>query len=120
GYDGFRPSAIPQRADRRDRLTLGRHHYIDVLEKGAEVWVYFHGPHAFRRGVYVKGFVHEIDPAANRVLLRMREWSNRDPLEDEQTNSLVAEAVAQRGRQVFYLPETLRPTPACNVQSCEV
>lgn len=118
GYDGFRPSVIPSRADHRDRLTLGWHHYIDVLEKGAEVWVYFHGPHAFQRGVYVKGFVQEIDPSQNQVLLRMREWSTDEPLADAATNALVADAVAQRGRQVFYLPETLTPTAECNLQNC--
>lgn len=118
GYDGFRPRLIPNRADARNRVTLGWQHYIDVLEKGAEVWVFFHGPHAFRPGVYIKGFVQEIDPGDNRVLLRMREWSTDEPLADEATNALIAEAVSQRGRQVFYLPETLVPTPTCNMQSC--
>lgn len=120
GYDGFRPRVIPNRADARGRLTLGWHHYIDVLERGAEVWVFFHGPHAFTPGVYVKGFVQEIDPAENRVLLRMREWSTDEPLADDATNAVVADAVAQRGRQVFYLPQTLIPTPTCNIQNCAI
>jgi hypothetical protein len=117
-YDGFRPPKIPERRDENGRMILGWRHYIDVLERGAEVWVFFHGHSTYQPGVYAKGFVHEIDADAERVYLRIREWAADKPLIDAQTNSLVADAVAQRGRQVFYLPETLLPTPTCNVQSC--
>jgi len=117
-YDGFTPSRIPERKDEDGRLVLGWRHYIDVLERGAEVWVFFHGHRSYRAGVYVKGFVQEIDSDSSQVFLRVREWSSTEPLDDRQTNALVADAVAQRGRQVFFLPETLRPTPTCNVQSC--
>ena len=47
-YDGFTPTRIPDRGDGRGRLILGWTRYIDVIEAGAEVWVYFYGPHAFR------------------------------------------------------------------------
>lgn len=117
-YDGFRPRSIPDRQDGRGRLVLGWRHYIDVLEPGADVWVFFHGHRSYRQGVYAKGFVHEIDATRSRVLLRLREWSADEPLVDEQTNELVADAVSQRGRQVFFLPEELRPAPDCDRRSC--
>jgi len=60
GYDGFRPAVMPDRIHNH-RLRLGWKHYIDVVEKGWECWIYFHGPHKFDNGVYAKGFVDSID-----------------------------------------------------------
>lgn len=120
GYDGFTPRRIPERRDPKNRLILGWTHYIDMLEPGAEVWVYFHWQNRYERGVYVKGFVDEIDDARQQVYLRVREHSTGRPLTDERTNGQVAEAVAQRNRQVFYLPETLLPPVAdCTLENCK-
>src|SRR2546426_1780373 len=119
-YDGFTPTRIPDRGDDRGRLILGWTRYIDVIEVGAEVWVYFYGPHAFRPGVYVKGFVDEIVPKTCRVYLKIREFSTTLPLTDETVNKQVAEAVSQRYRQVFFLPEAVLPSVVeCTLEDCK-
>jgi hypothetical protein len=46
-YDGFTPSKSPKRLKSGRRIRLGWNHYIDVVDRNHEVWVYFHGPHAF-------------------------------------------------------------------------
>jgi hypothetical protein len=66
GYDGFRPAEIPNRQLPGGLLRLGWGRYIEAVELGTEVWVYFHGPHAFENGVYV---IHE---GAGRVKGRSR------------------------------------------------
>ena len=50
GYDGFRPVVHSHRMGDQ-RLRLRWRDYIDVVEKGWECWVYFHGPHVFENGV---------------------------------------------------------------------
>lgn len=114
-YDGFTPRRIPERIQAPNLLTLGWDRYVDVLEKGFEVWVYFHGPHAFQPGVYVKGFTHSISGPS--VLLRVREYSTKDPLTDRETSQRVAEVVRPRYRQVFLLPEDWVTPPACSIGS---
>jgi hypothetical protein len=54
GFDGFTPSQIPTR-QRDGQLTLGWPRYIEALEPGDEVWVYFLGRHRFTPGVYAIG-----------------------------------------------------------------
>jgi hypothetical protein len=117
-YDGFTPQKIPERLDARGRLRLGWVQYLDLIDVGAEVWIYFHGSRS--AGVYVKGFVDEVDQAAACVFLRLREISTDQPLTDAATNVLVAEAVAQRYRQVFFLPQTLlQPVADCTLDNCK-
>src|ERR1700729_2536258 len=41
GYDGFQPARIDGRMIDGKTLRLGWDKYLDVVEPGAEVWVYF-------------------------------------------------------------------------------
>ncbi len=115
-YDGFYPGRVPDRMQRRS-LQLGWDRYIDVVEHGQEIWVYFHGPHAFTNGVYVKGFVQSINTSAATVTLRVREYSTTDPLTDPFLSTRVAALAAPRYRQVFVLPEQWATPPECTIGS---
>ena len=116
-YDGFRPQVLPQRMDGR-RLRLGWRHYIDVVEKGWECWVYFHGRHKFENGVYAKGIVDGIDLGAGEVSLRVREYRTDRPITSRQTSARVAEAVSTRFRQVFLWPDDWTVAPECEPSAC--
>ena len=118
GYNGFRPAVLPQRMRDR-RLRLGWHHYIDVVEKGWECWVYFHGPHRFENGVYVKGIVDGIDLEASEVSLRVRDHNTDAPITSHETSARVAEVVATRYRQVFLWPDDWTERPHCDLKACE-
>ena len=118
GYDGFRPAVIPQRME-TGRLRLGWRHYIDTVEKGWECWVYFHGPHRFENGVYVKGIVDQIDLAAGEVSLRVREHGTERPITPCEISRRVANVVAPRYRQVFVWPEQWTVEPECGLAACK-
>jgi predicted amidophosphoribosyltransferase len=124
GYDGFTPRQIPKRLHGRKILSLGWGRYIDSVEEGHEVWVYFHGPRVSPFGVYAKGFVQAIDTEANRVDLRLRDYSVDAPLTDGQTSDRIAGIIKARGLQVFVYPEVWDTPPECNVdltaESCHV
>ena len=47
-YDGFAPARIPDRLLPSKILRLSWSRYMDSVELGDEVWIYFHGPHSFR------------------------------------------------------------------------
>ena len=117
GYDGFRPAVLPDRMDGR-RLRLGWRHYIEVVEKGWECWVYFHGPQKFENGVYAKGLVDGIDLAAGEVSLRVREYKTDRPITSRKLSARVAEAVGTRYRQVFLWPDDWTVAPQCEVRAC--
>ena len=117
GYDGFRPSVIPQRMD-DGRLRLGWRNYIDVVEQGWECWIYFHGPHRFENGVYAKGIVDEIDLDADEVTLRVRSFRTTKPLTSRSVSARVAEIVATRYRQVFLWPDNWVIAPECGLTAC--
>ena len=118
GYDGFRPSVIPERMT-DGRLVLGGwRHYIDAVEKGWECWVFFRGPHNFEDGVYVKGIVDAVDIARRQVRLRVREHDTDAPLTSPETSARVAEAVSTRYRQVFVWPEDWTVAPDCGLAAC--
>lgn len=118
GYDGFRPRVLPERmAD--GRLRLGWRHYIDVVEKGWECWVYFHGPHRFANGVYAEGIVDGIDLAAREVSLRVREHRTDAPITSAEESARVAEVVAPRYRQVFLWPDDWTVPPDCQPSACK-
>ena len=117
GYDGFRPAVLPERMQGR-RLRLRWRHYIDVVEKGWECWVYFHGPHRFENGVYAKGIVDGIDPEAGEVSLRVREYRVDAPMTPRTTSARVAEVVATRYRQVFLWPDDWTVPPQCEPRAC--
>jgi hypothetical protein len=117
GHDGFRPAVLPERM-RNGRLRLGWRHYIDTVEKGWECWIYFHGPHRFTDGVYVKGIVDRVDLGANVVSLRVREHSTEQPITLQEISRRVAEVVAPRYRQVFVWPDEWTIAPECGLAAC--
>ena len=117
-YDGFRPAELPNRMRDR-RLRLGWRHYIDVVEKGWECWVYFHGPHRFENGVYAKGIVDGIDLEVSEVCLRVREHSTAAPITSRETSERVAVVVAPRSRQVFLWPDDWTVAPRCETTACK-
>ena len=100
------------------RLRLGWRHYIDVVEKGWECWVYFHGPHRFENGVYAKGIVEGIDPEAGEVSLRVREYRTDAPMTPARTTARVADVVATRYRQVFLWPDDWTVPTQCEPKAC--
>ena len=118
GFDGFRPAVIPERMEGR-RLRLGWRHYIDVVEKGWECWVYFHGPHKFKPGVYAQGIVDGIDHDALEVSLRVREFDPKRPITSQEITGQVAALVARRYQQVFVWPEEWTETPQCGLAACK-
>jgi hypothetical protein len=115
GYDGFQPARINDRMIDGKTLRLGWDKYLDVIEPGAEVWVYFRGPHKFENGVYVKGNVERVDLEGRAVFIRVRQHSTIGPLTDPASSARLAEAVAVRYRQVFVLPDDLETVLDCNV-----
>ena len=116
-YDGFYPRRISARMIDGKNLRLGWRRYIDVVELGDEVWVYFHGPHKFENGVYVKGLVSEIDTDNLAVFIRVREFREDQRLTDAATSLRVADAVRTRNVQVFLLPQEWAVAPECKVNS---
>jgi len=118
GYDGFRPAVMPDRVHNH-RLRLGWKHYIDVVEKGWECWIYFHGPHTFDNGVYAKGFVDSIDLDKREAGLRIREYSTDTPITSEGTSARIAEAVSTRGQQVFIWPDEWAASGNCDLKQCK-
>jgi predicted amidophosphoribosyltransferase len=114
-YDGFTPERIPERQLPGGLLQLGWSRYIEAVERGSEIWVYFHGSHRFDNGVYVKGVAHAVGVDERVVQLRVRDYSTDRPLTDAPTSARIADAVAARGLQVFLLPEFLDAAPACDV-----
>ncbi|MDE0420724.1 MAG: phosphoribosyltransferase [Gammaproteobacteria bacterium] len=117
-YDGFRPAVLPERMDGRRLRLLGWRRYIDVVEKGWECWVYFHGRHRFENGVYAKGIVDGIDLEAGEVSLRVREYRTDRPITPRETSARVAEAVSTRFRQVFLWPDDWTVAPVCEPSAC--
>jgi hypothetical protein len=122
-YDNFTPRRIPERLLPGNKLQLGWKRYIDLVEVGDEVWVYFHGPHKFENGVYVEGIVQEVNVEERFVLIRARDYSVDRPLTDAATSRRVAEVVAPMFLQVFLYPQEWVVSPQCTVDtvadSCE-
>lgn len=116
GYDGFRPGRIPERMLPGQVLRLGWKRYIDAVDPGEEVWVYFHGGR-FPKGVYAKGRIRGVDPGDQAVFLRVLEYSTSEPLTDPATTARVAQAVATRYQQVFLVPEAWETAAHCNLES---
>ena len=117
GYDGFQPKHISERLLNGKLLRLGWTRYLDEVEKGNEVWVYFHGPHRFTNGVYVKGRVASKDADSEEVLLRIYKYGLSNPITDQSTSTRVASIVATRYRQVFLLPDNWETVSGCNAFS---
>jgi len=116
GYDGFRPAVLPKRMH-DGKLRLGWRHYIDVVEKGWECWIYFHGPHRFENGVYAEGIVADIDLDASEVMLRVLRYDTSAPIRSAETSRQVAQVVkATRFRQVFLWRKEL--TVECGLSAC--
>ena len=118
GYDGFRPAVIPERME-DGRIRLGWRHYIDIVERGWECWVYFRGPHRFEDGVYLAGIVDSIDLETNEVRLRVRDHDTQAPIVRGASAKVVAEIVAPPYRQVFLWPDEKTVAPSCNLAACK-
>lgn len=114
GYDGFRPASIPDRLDGQS-LHLGWKRYVDALELGDEIWVYFLGPHRFTSGVYARGIADQVDYENREVRLRVAEFSTTSPLTDRRLSEQLAVVVSARYQQVFVLPDELDTAPACDL-----
>lgn len=117
GYDGFTPSKIEERMSKSGLLELSWIHYIDHLEKGNEIWIYFYGPGSFEPGVYVKGRAHRIDPDAQVVTLQVSKRSLGRPLAMGEMAERIGELVKVRYRQVFPVPLEWRPAASCTALS---
>lgn len=118
GYDGFQPKRIPNRLIDERYLLLGWKRYLDEIEVTDEVWIYFHGPHRFEPGVYIKGRVAAIDINADKeVRLRVYNYDTSSPLTDDKSSTRIATIVSARGRQVFLLPEDWETVSDCAIFS---
>jgi hypothetical protein len=116
GYDGFTPFQLPLRMS-DGVLALGWGNYIEAVEKGDEVWVYFKGRHRFDPGVYARGRVAGVDDASRRVSLAVHEFNINEPLVGEPLAAQLAVIVAPPYRQVFLVPEALPVAPECSLAS---
>lgn len=96
GNDGFAPRRLPERLVDGHYLWLGWDRYLDAVDAGDQVWVYFHGPHRFEPGVYVRGFVDRTDYDGRRIRLRVVDASTDALITDAAVSRLVAEQVAKR------------------------
>jgi predicted amidophosphoribosyltransferase len=113
-YDGFTPRAIPKRMSADKRLALGWRDYIDEVEPGDEIWVYFHGKGVQPSGVYIMGIVEEIEASHYRVIIRVFACDVVQPLTDSKVSAHIAAMVAAHGRQVFLLPDDWDAVPHCS------
>lgn len=113
GYDGFVPSQVESRTLPGELLRLSWDRYIDQVDKADEVWLFFHGPHRFANGVYVKGSVHSVDLVRGTVDLKVRTSSATLPLTVNETAEQIANLVRLRGIQAFLVPQEWQPVPEC-------
>lgn len=105
-YDGFTPQQLPNRMEGSE-LDLRWNRYIDEVESGDELWIYFFGPGVRPHGVYATGVVKAAHADEGRVRAHLAHVSLTERLTDAQTTRLVARTVEARGLQVFVLPEAL-------------
>jgi predicted amidophosphoribosyltransferase len=119
GYGGeggrFTPQRIPERLSVEGELELGWRRYLDAVDEGDPVWIYFTGPQRYEPGVYAIGRVQEIDSARRRVLCRIDDYSTSEPLTDDETTGRLAAAVARWYEQVFFVPDTWDTGPTCSI-----
>ena len=117
-YDGFVPAKIPERLNEGHYLSLGWTRYLDEVDRTDECWIYFHGRHAFKPGVYIKGYVTNIDRDAGQVVLRVREFATAAPLTDDITTARIRDVVGAKFRQVFVWPDEWDTIPECRLEAC--
>ena len=117
GYDGFQPSQIPERLIENEFLILNWKRYLEVADIDAEVWVYFHGPHHFEPGVYVKGRIADIQTQNDSIKLRVEQSHTLEVLEPDFTKQ-VQNFVSTKGRQVFAWTHALLQTDDCDIERC--
>jgi predicted amidophosphoribosyltransferase len=117
GYNGFTPARIPERLLEGKRLQLGWQRYIEAVDLGDEVLVYFHGPHKFENGVYIDGIVQNVDITNLNIYIRVRNYSVSKPLTDPATSQRIAEVVKTRFQQVFLYPQEWIVAPNCTIDT---
>jgi hypothetical protein len=120
-FDGFTPSALPERMD-GGVLHLGWTRYLEAVSRGDEVWIYFKGPHRFEPGVYARGRVRIIDEEAAAVLVSIFEHRVDAPIVVGDLARQIDAVIAVRYLQVFPVPEALPFATDCSIsttaQSC--
>lgn len=121
-FDGFRPEKIPSRFGPKKTLSLGWRKYLDEVESGTEVWVFFHDgvQKRIKAGVYAKGRVTEVDWTSSSIRLRVDAYDTQSPIIDDRTADRIRGIVARRGQQVFPLPTYWAPMPrgfTCSLDS---
>ena len=117
-YDGFTPDKIPERTQEGCLQLGGWKKYIEVIEKGWECWVYFHGRKTPQRGIYAIGFVTEIDYEEKIVYLRLKKHRTEKPIKSLDICDRIARIVRPKGRQVFVLPVDFDKPWSCDEKSC--
>ncbi len=117
-YDGFVPNQIPVRAAGNLLKLGGWKKYIDVIEKGWECWIYFHGRKTPTRGIYAVGSVREINYDENFVILRLKNYRTDRPIKSQDVCERIAKIVNHKGRQVFVLPVDFEKPWSCGEKSC--
>jgi len=115
GFDQFQPRKIPSKILDGKNLELSWKRYIDSVEVGDEVWVYFFGPHAFTPGVYVNGVVNQVRVNESKLRIRIRSYSTDKPLTNATTSEQIRKTVSVRNRQVSLFPEQWRTAPDCTL-----
>lgn len=113
-YDGFQPRKLPLRMQGRS-LLLGWKRYVDSVELGDEILVYFRGPHRFVDGVYARGTAAKIDYEARTVLLSVLQLSTDKPLNVLPHTTELAALVSTRYQQVFVIPDWIETAPECTI-----
>lgn len=114
GYDGFHPGRLSERLGSGRELRLGWTKYLDVVDKGDEVWIYFLGPHRFVPGVYAKSRILSVDYDREEVRVRVNRFREGTPLTDPPTSARIAAIVATRYRQVFVFPDDWDNVAECD------
>ena len=102
--DGFTPQRLLGRLDARGRIHLGWRQYVDAVEQGDTVFVYFTG-RRLTPGIYCRAAVVEVDEDRRRVWLKIEEVDVDAPIADGATTRRVTALVSRSKRQVFALPE---------------
>jgi hypothetical protein len=121
GFSGpggrFTPSRIAERLINGKYLDLGWKRYLDAVDKGDSVWIYFKGPQDYIPGVYAMGRVAAIDRATRHVRVRITIWRDTAPLTDRATTARVAAEVARWYEQVFVMPDHWQTAAGCSVNA---
>ena len=128
-YSGFTPPRLMDRLDGRGRIPLGWRQYIDAVEPGDTVFVFFTGRRV-TPGIYCRAKVVEVNerhPSGPQVWLRMEQVDLAAPIADGATTRRIVHLISRSTRQVFAVPEesstecsAFEPgAPSCASHECD-